>query len=169
MFGIHSLAHAQNTIGDKRATPKLTLTYPLTELWSIIGASTAIVKIGIIPQTSSLYDHDTWTITKFIWWTLRVSCGCKSSLWLRRAKQHSKHDYKSQRNSDWHQSPSPQALTLMIHTYQHGCMTCHTSAIVFTCDIRFFACWYWLNRIFSSLRFYFSASHLCLQSWGRVT
>ena len=43
----------------------------------------------------------------------------------------------------------------MIHTYQHGCMTCHTSAIVFTCDIRFFACWYWLNRIFSSRRFYF--------------
>ena len=54
------------TIGDIRATPNLTSTYPLTELWSIIGASTVIVKIGIIPQTSSMYDRDTWTITKFI-------------------------------------------------------------------------------------------------------
>ncbi len=102
-------------------------------------------------------------------WTLRVSRGCKSSLWLRRVKQHSKHDYKSQGNSDWHQSPSSQALTLMIHTYQHGCMTCHTSAIFFTCDNRFFACWYWLNRNFFPHWGFFSTSHLSLQSLGQVT
>ncbi len=62
----HSFSCTHKTIGDKRATPKLTSTYPLTELWSIIGASTVKVKIGIILQTSSLYDHDTWTITNFI-------------------------------------------------------------------------------------------------------
>ena len=65
MFVILSLAHTK-TIGDKRATPKLASTYPFTQLWSIIGASTVIVKLGINPQTSSLYDHDTWTITNFI-------------------------------------------------------------------------------------------------------
>ena len=65
MFGI-LLLHTHEATGDKKATPKLTSTYPLTELWSTIGASTVIVKIGIILQTSSLYDHDTWTITKFI-------------------------------------------------------------------------------------------------------
>ncbi len=66
MFAIPSLAHTHKTVGDNKATPKLTSTYPLTELWSMAGASTVIVKIGIILQTSSLYDSDTWTITKFI-------------------------------------------------------------------------------------------------------
>ena len=63
-FLLHT--HTHKTIGDKRATPKLTLIYPLTELQSIVGASTAIVEIGIIPQTISSYDSDTWTITNFI-------------------------------------------------------------------------------------------------------
>ena len=40
--------------------------YPLKELWSMVSASTGIVKIGIIPQTNSLYDCDTWTIADFI-------------------------------------------------------------------------------------------------------
>ena len=66
MFGILSFAHTYKTIGAKRATPKLTLIYPLTELWSMVGASTAIVEIGIIPQTNSLYGHDTWIITVVI-------------------------------------------------------------------------------------------------------
>ncbi len=66
MFGIPSLSHTHKTVGDNKATPKLTSTYPLIELWSISGASTAIVKIGIIPQTSSQYVRDTWTITKLI-------------------------------------------------------------------------------------------------------
>ena len=65
MFSILSLAYTHK-IGDKRAIPKLTLIYPLKELWSMVGASTAIVKKGVIPQTSILYDHDTWTITDFI-------------------------------------------------------------------------------------------------------
>ena len=65
MFGILSLAHTQNNRRQKVNT-KLTSIYPLIKLWSIAGASTTKVKIGIIPQTSSLYDRDTWTITKFI-------------------------------------------------------------------------------------------------------
>ena len=44
MFGIPSLAHTHKTVGDNETTPKLTSTYPLIELWSISGASTAIIK-----------------------------------------------------------------------------------------------------------------------------
>ena len=66
MFGIPSFAHTHKTVGDNKATPKLTSTYPLIELWSRVGASTEIIKIGITLQTSSLYDCDTLTITDFI-------------------------------------------------------------------------------------------------------
>ncbi len=58
MFGILSFAHTYKTIGAKRATPKLTLIYPLTELWLMVGASTELGKIGISLQASIVYDHD---------------------------------------------------------------------------------------------------------------
>ena len=48
MFDILSFAHTHKTIGEKSVTPKLSKAYPLPALWSIIGASTAIVNIGII-------------------------------------------------------------------------------------------------------------------------
>ena len=66
MLSILSLAHTHKQQETKGQHQKMTSTHHLSELWSMIGASTVIVKIGIIPQTSSLYDHDTWTITKFI-------------------------------------------------------------------------------------------------------
>ena len=55
----------------------------------------------------------------------------------------------------------------MIHTYQHECITCHASDRMFTCDIRFLHAGIG-SKIFSSLRFYLSMSHLCLQ-WGWAT
>ena len=66
MFSIIFLKQTHKTIADKRATPKLTSTYFLTELWSMVGASTEIIEMGVIPQTHIPYDHDTWTITDFI-------------------------------------------------------------------------------------------------------
>ncbi len=66
MFSILPLAYTQ-TIANKRATPKLTLIYPLKELWSMVGASTNMIsEIGMILHTSSPYDRDTWTVTNFM-------------------------------------------------------------------------------------------------------
>ena len=69
-------------------------------------------------------------------WTLRVSGGCKSSLWLKRVKTQQML-LQVTKNSDGHQSPSPQALTLIIYTNQHACMICHASDRILICDIRF--------------------------------
>ena len=40
------------------------------------------------------------------------------------------------------------ALMLMIHTYQHGCVRCHTSGRFFTCDTRFLHAGTGLKNIF---------------------
>jgi hypothetical protein len=127
MFGIFSLAPTQDNRRQKGNT-KLTSVYILKELWSMVGASTVIDKIGNVLQTISLYDSTIGHSGFHMDVSHHYGLG---------EYKHSKHCYKSQRNSDWHQSPSPQSLMLMTHTYQHGCMTCHASAKVFTCDTRF--------------------------------
>ncbi len=74
------LLYAHKTIGDKRATPKLTSTYPLTELWSMFGASTEIVKIGLLHKQAVCMTMILGISQIAYNWTLRVSRGCKSSL-----------------------------------------------------------------------------------------
>ena len=59
-------------------------------------------------------------------WTLRVSHGCKSSSWHRRAKE--------QANDIVSLSARTYAHNL---SYQHVCRTCHIPAKIFTCDTRF--------------------------------
>ena len=50
MFNIPPLAHTQKLETNGSAT--LTLLYPLTELWSLVGASTDLVNIGNYPANN---------------------------------------------------------------------------------------------------------------------
>ena len=58
-------------------------------------------------------------------------------------------------HKEWHQSPSLQALTLMINTYYHVCRICHKPAWIFTYTHRFLLAEMAWHEFFSSLRFYF--------------
>ena len=60
----------------------------------------------------------------------------------------------SQRNHIMTSVSSPQALTLMINTYYHVCRISHRRAWIFTFQMGF-CLLKWLDRIFSSLGFYF--------------
>ena len=114
----------------------------------MVSASTVIVQRGHYPTKQEVCMTVILGLSQISYdWTLRVSCGCKSSSWLRRAKQAAKSKCHK-RISEWNQSPSPQELTLIIFTYQCVCRTCHKPAKFFYPWHQVFACWQWLNRIF---------------------
>ena len=55
----------QETTGNTRPT----WTYPLRSHGHMVGESTCVVNIGILPApTFGTYECDTWSITKFTQW-----------------------------------------------------------------------------------------------------
>ncbi len=101
---------------------KLTSIYPLTELWSMAGVSTVIVKLGIVPQTISLYNRDTWTLTDFIQLDILIIMDWESKNTAHISTGHK--ETVTDISLSLHK-----ALRLMVHTYKHGCMTCVVSML----------------------------------------